>query len=209
MSAPTESPAAAGRESFAFTAENLKKVDAIVARFPKGRQASAVLPLLDLAQRQNGGWLPRAAMDYVAGLLHMPRIRVYEVATFYSMLNLSPVGRHHIQVCTSTPCWLRGSDGLVGTCQKVLAIPLGGTTEDGNFTLSEVECQGACVNGPMLRVDDDYFEDLDPESTEKLLGALQRGEAARPGPQSGRRASEPAAGLTTLTELTQPKAGDA
>jgi NADH-quinone oxidoreductase subunit E len=208
MSAPTETPAAAGPESFAFSAENLKKVDAIVARFPKGRQASAVLPLLDLAQRQNGGWLPRAAMDYVAGLLHMPRIRVYEVATFYSMLNLSPVGRHHIQVCTSTPCWLRGSDGLVGTCQKVLGIPLGATTEDGNFTLSEVECQGACVNGPMLRVNDDYFEDLDPESTEKLLGALRRGEAVRPGPQSGRRASEPAAGLTTLTEMPQQKAGE-
>ena len=140
-----------------------------------------MLPLLDLAQRQIGGWLPRAAMDYVAEMLGMPRIRVYEVATFYTMFNLSPVGRHLLQVCTTTPCWLRGSDEVVGACERKLGIGIGRTTADGMFTLVEVECLGACVNAPIIQVNDDFYEDLDGPTTEALLDALTRGrDAAAP-----------------------------
>jgi len=188
-------------DSFAFTKESLARLKAVIARYPEGRQASAVLAALDIAQGQQGGWLPRAAMDHVAEVLGMPRIRVYEVATFYNMFNLAPVGRHHVQVCTTTPCWLRGSDGVVGTCQKVLGVRLGETTPDGMFTVSEVECLGACVNAPMMRIGDHYYEDLDPESTERILMALKAGKEAPPGPQGKRRSSEPASGLTTLTEV--------
>ncbi|HZD25736.1 MAG TPA: NADH-quinone oxidoreductase subunit NuoE [Alphaproteobacteria bacterium] len=185
-------------KSFAFTAENLAKAKEIIARYPPRRQASAVMPLLDLAQRQHDNWLPRAAMDHVAELLEMPPIRVYEVATFYTMYNLAPMGRHFLQVCTTTPCWLRGSDEIVAACKRKLGIDIGETTEDGQFTLIEAECLGACVNAPMMQIGDDYYEDLTPESTEALLDALARGETPKPGPQSGRRGSEPAGGLTTL-----------
>jgi len=185
-------------ESFAFTAENAGKAKAMIAKYPDGWQASAVMPLLDLAQRQHDGWLPRAAMDTVADMLDMPPIRVYEVATFYTMYNLKPVGKHHVQVCTNLPCWLRGSDGVVGACRKSLGIGFGETTEDGMFTLSEVECLGACVNAPMMQVDDDYYEDLDSDSTEAILKKLKAGEPQKPGSQTGRHTSEPAAGLTTL-----------
>lgn len=187
--------------SFAFTAENLARIKKVIARYPAGRQASAVLAALDIAQRQHGGWLPRAAMDCVAELLGMANIRVYEVATFYNMFNLEPVGRHHVQVCTTTPCWLRGSDGIVGTCQKVLGVRVGETTADGMFTLDEVECLGACVNAPMMKIGDHYFEDLDPESTERLLMALKAGKPVKPGPQGSRHTSEPAGNLTTLTQV--------
>ena len=163
-----------------------------------GRQASAVLPLLDLAQRQHGGWLPRAAMDHVAGVLEMPRIRVYEVATFYTMYNLNPVGRYRVQVCTTTPCWLRGSDDVVAACRNKLGVDFGETTEDGLFTLQEVECLGACVNAPMILINDDYYEDLDAGGTEAILDALARGETPAPGPQNGRHTSEPEGGPTTL-----------
>jgi len=138
-----------GPESFAFTPENLERVNALIARCPEGRQASAVMALLDLAQRQNGGWLPRAAMDHVAAVLDMALIRVYEVATFYSMYNLAPIGENFIRVCTTTPCQLRGGDDILATCQRVLGIKLGETTADGKFTLGEVECLGACVNAPV------------------------------------------------------------
>ena len=187
-------------DSFAFTKENLAQLKKFIAKYPPGHQASAVMPALDLAQRQHGGWLPRAAMDHVAEVLGMAKIRVYEVATFYSMFNLAPVGRHHIQICTTTPCWLRGSDGVVGTCQKVLGVRVGDTTTDGMFTLSEVECLGACVNAPMMKIGDHYYEDLDPQSTENLLMALKAGREITPGPQSGRKGCEPAGGLTSLTE---------
>jgi NADH-quinone oxidoreductase subunit E len=190
--------------AFSFTEDNVERVKEIVALYPEGYQASAVMPLLDLAQRQMGGWLPRAAMDHVAELLEMPRIRVYEVATFYGMLNLAPVGRHMVKVCTTTPCWLRGSDEVLRACEKVLGVRCGETTADGEFTLSEVECLGACVNAPVVKFDNDYYEDLDPDSAERLLAKLKEGEATRPGPQSGRKASEPAGGLTSLTELPQP-----
>src|SRR5262245_55323356 len=129
-----------GPASFVFSAANLKTADAIVAKYPKGKHQSALLPLLDLAQRQNGGWLPPAALDYVADYLNLARIRVYEVATFYTMFNLKPVGKHHVQVCTTTPCWLRGSDQIVDACRKHLGVEVGETTADGKFTLSEVEC---------------------------------------------------------------------
>jgi NADH-quinone oxidoreductase E subunit len=183
--------------SFSFTAENLAAARAHIAKYPPGRQASAVLPLLDLAQRQMGGWLPRAAMDHVALILDMAPIRVYEVASFYTMLNLRPVGRWLLQACTTTPCWLRGSDAIVAACAKKLGIGVGETTADGRFTLVEVECLGACVNAPVLQVNDDFYEDLDGPATERLLEALGRGSPPPPGSAIGRSGSEPAGGPIT------------
>src|SRR5262250_1341044 len=161
--------------AFDFTPDNLDRAHAHIAKYPPGRQASAVLPLLDLAQRQHGGWLPQAAMDRVAEMLEMAPIRVYEVATFYTMLNLRPVGRYLLQACTTTPCWLRGSDEVVRACQQKLDIAVGRTTPDGFFTLVEVECLGACVNAPILQVNDDFYEDLDGPATEELIDALRGG----------------------------------
>ncbi len=185
-------------DGFAFTSVNAEAVKAVIAKYPKGWQDSAVMPLLDLAQRQNDGWLPRAAMDTVAKMLEMPPIRVYEVATFYSMYNLEPVGKHHVQICTNLPCWLGGSDAIVGACKKTLGIEMDMTTGDGLFTLSEAECLGACVNAPMMQIGDDYYEDLDSDSTQAILEALKAGETPKPGSQTGRHTSEPAGGLTTL-----------
>ena len=186
--------------SFAFTAKNMKTAKAIIAKYPKGRQASACMPLLDLAQRQHDGWLPRAAMDHVAEVLDMPPIRVYEVATFYTMYNKEPVGKHHVQVCTNISCLLKGSDQVAEACKKKLGIEFGETSADGEFTLSEVECLGACVNAPMMQINDDYFEDLDSDSAAKVLDALKDGETPTPGPQSARVGCEPAGGLTSLTD---------
>ena len=184
--------------TFAFTQENRARVDAIMARYPEGRQASAVLPVLDLAQRQGGGWLSRAAIEHVAEVLSMPRIRMEEVVSFYTMLHTRPVGEHVVWLCTTTPCWLCGSDDIVARAQAVLGITMGETTPDGTFTLLEAECLGACVNAPMVQIDDDYYEDLTPDSLEAILGAIGRGERPRAGPQAGRHSSEPAGGLTTL-----------
>jgi NADH-quinone oxidoreductase subunit E len=186
--------------SFDFTPENLERARAYIAKYPAGRQASAVLPLLDLAQRQHGGWLPRAAMDRVAELLGMAPIRVYEVATFYTMFNLRPVGRYLLQACTTTPCWLRGSEQVVNTCEEKLGIKVGGTTPDGLFTLVEVECLGGCVNAPILQVNDDFYEDLDAPATEALLDALRDGKPLPPGSVIGRHGSEPIGGRRTLSE---------
>ncbi len=196
----TEGQPVAQPESFEFTPENLERAQAHIAKYPPGRQASAVLPLLDLAQRQMGGWVPRAAMDYVGGLLGMPPIRVYEVATFYTMFNLRPVGKYLLQACTTTPCWLRGSDAVVAACEKKLGIGVGGTSADGLFTLVEVECLGACVNAPILQVNDDFYEDLDGPATEALLDAVRNGKAPLPGSVIGRQGSEPVSGRTTLVE---------
>ena len=193
--APVEQPA-----SFAFTPENLAKAKAYIAKYPPGRQASAVLALLDLAQRQHDNWLPRAALDVVADMLQMARIRVYEVATFYSMFNLRPVGKHFFQICTTTPCWLRGSDEVVKACEKKLGITIGETTPDGLFTLTEVECLGACVNAPIIQVNDDFYEDLDGPGTERLIEALKRGETPKPGSVIGRQTSAPVGGPKTLTD---------
>jgi len=185
-------------EPFEFSADNRRRAADFIAKYPDGRQASAVMPLLDLAQKQNGGWLPRAAMDHVAGILEMPPIRVYEVATFYTMYNLKPIGEHHVQVCTNLPCWLRGSDVVAAACKKNLGVDFGETTADGKFTLSEVECLGACVNAPMMQIDDDYYEDLDSDSTKAVLDELKAGGRPKPGPQGGRKGCEPAGGPTTL-----------
>jgi NADH-quinone oxidoreductase E subunit len=190
-------------KEFAFTAENLEKAKAILAKYPAVRQQSAVMPLLDLAQRQCGGWLPRVAMDVVADMLSMPRIKAYEVATFYSMYNLKPVGKHFVQVCTTTPCWLVGSENVVNACKKHLGIGLGETTADGNFTLVEVECLGACVNAPMAQINDDYYEDLTPENTVALLQALADGKPVKVGSQTGRRGSQAASGPTSLHEFAK------
>ena len=187
---------------FAFDRENEERARAIVAKYPPGRQASAVLPLLDLAQRQCGGWLPQSALDYVADYLDMPPMRVFEVATFYTMFNLRPVGRNHVQVCTNLPCWLRGSDGVADACKRTLGVDWGGTTDDGAFTLSEVECLGACVNAPMMQINDDYYEDLTAETAEQILTDLRDGKTPATGSQIGRRSSEPSGGLTSLTSRT-------
>ena len=184
--------------NFAFTPENLERAKRAMAKYPPGRQASAVLALLDLAQRQHGGWLPRAAMDHVAGILDMAPIRVYEVATFYTMFNLKPVGRYHLQVCRTTPCWLRGADELTETCKRKLGIGLKGRTADGKFSLIEVECLGACVNAPVVQINDDFYEDLDPKKLEAILDALARGEKPKMGSQIGRQGSAPEGGPQVL-----------
>lgn len=160
--------------TFIFTDENLQLADKFIKQYPPSRQRSAILPLLDLAQRQSGGWLPTAAIEYVAGKLAMPYIRAYEVASFYSMFNLKPVGKYHLQVCTTTPCWLRGSDDILKICENKLNIKLGETTPDGLFTLSEVQCLGACRVAPLIQINDDYYEDLDAEKTVKLLDKLKQ-----------------------------------
>jgi len=201
MSAASETPVEQPK-SFAFTPENLEKAKAHIAKYPPGRQASAVLPLLDLAQRQHDNWLPRAAMDVVADMLGMARIRVYEVGTFYSMFNLRPVGRHFFQICTTTPCWLRGSEEVVKACERKLGIAVGETTPDGQFTLTEVECLGACVNAPIIQINDDFYEDLDGAATERLIDALKRGERPKPGSVKGRQTSAPEGGPTTLRDLS-------
>jgi NADH-quinone oxidoreductase E subunit len=186
--------------TFAFTAENQARAQKHIAKYPAGRQQSAVLPLLDLAQRQNDNWLPRAAMDHVAELLHLAPIRVYEIATFYTMFNLRPVGKHFFQICTTTPCWLRGSDAVVAACHKKLGIGIGETTPDRLFTLREVECLGACVNAPVIQVNDDFYEDLDGPSTEALIDALRRGEKPPVGSVRGRQGSAPEGPRTTLKD---------
>ncbi|HEV8014483.1 MAG TPA: NADH-quinone oxidoreductase subunit NuoE [Stellaceae bacterium] len=188
--------------SFSFTPENFVKAKAYIAKYPPGRQASAVLSLLYLVQEQHDNWVPRAGMDVVAEMLAMPPIRVYEVASFYTMFNLEPVGRHFLQICTTTPCWLRGSNEIVAACKKKLGIGIGETTPDKKFTLFEVECVGACVNAPIIQVNNgDFYEDLDGPATEKLIDALARGEKPPAGSVKGRQGSEPAGGPTTLTEL--------
>ena len=190
---------------FAFDAESDAAITPILARYPAGRQASAVMPLLYVAQGQmkratGSGWIPRVAMDAVAERLSMPPIRVYEVATFYLMFNTRPVGRYHLQLCTTTPCWLRGSDEVVAACRRATGIEgWHETSADGLFTMSEVECLGACVNAPMLQVNDDYYEDMDAGRTEELIAALRRGEAPAAGSTIGRQTSAPVGGPITLT----------
>ncbi|MGB0682780.1 MAG: NADH-quinone oxidoreductase subunit NuoE [Magnetovibrionaceae bacterium] len=196
-------------DSFAFTEENLALADKIIAKYPAGRQQSAVMPLLQLAQKQHDNWLPKVAMDVIAEMLGMPPIRVYEVATFYTMYNLEPVGKYHVQVCTNLPCWLRGSDDVVEAAKEALGIGFGETTADGLFTLSEVECAGACVNAPMVQINEDYFEDLDSDSTHTILTTLKNGGTPTPGPQNGRKGCEPEGGLTSLTEFYPDQAAPA
>ena len=188
-------------EKFEFSAENLKLIEAIIAKYPAGRQASAVIPLLDIAQRQHDNWLPKAAIENVAEILEMAPIRVLEVATFYTMFNLKPVGKYFLQVCKTTPCWLRGSDDVLKCIGDKLKISNGETSDDGNFTLLEVECLGACVNAPILQVNDDFYEDLDYDNTSLLLDKLRDGKPTKPGSLIGRNQSESIDGATTLTTL--------
>lgn len=187
---------------FEFTDENKKRVEAILSIYPEGHKRGAMIPLLDLAQRQHG-WLPISAMHKVAEILGLPNMRVYEVATFYTMFMRKPTGTYHIQVCTTTPCWLRGSDNVLNVCKKKLGIEVGETTKDRKFTLSEVECLGACVNAPMMAVNDDYYEDLSEKDVEEILQDCAAGRTPKAGPRNGRFASEPKGGLTSLTE--EPK----
>jgi NADH-quinone oxidoreductase subunit E len=191
---------------FAFTPENEKQAKIVVGRYPPGRQHSAIIPLLDLAQRQVGaetntqGWLPVPVIEYVAAYLSMPYMRAYEVATFYTMFNLAPVGRYHVQVCGTTPCMLRGSDDVLEACYKK-GLKKGQTTPDGLFTLTEVECLGACANAPMVQINDDNYEDLTFKSTTAILNALAKGETPQPGPQVKRQTSAPAGKPTNLAEM--------
>ncbi len=154
---------------FVFTAENLKKAKDNIKMYPEGKQASAVMSLLYLAQDQCGGWIPEPAMRYIADLLEIPHIQVYEVANFYTMYNLSPVGKYLIQVCRTTPCWLCSSNDVLNTCKKILGINVGETTKDNLFTLKEVECLGACVNAPVIQINNDYYENLTPKKMEEII----------------------------------------
>lgn len=195
--------------TFAWSKANAAKAKAIVARYPTGRQRSAVMPLLDLAQRQVGeetktqGWLPLPVMEYVAQYLDMPVIRVVEVATFYFMYNLVPVGKFHVQVCGTTPCMLRGSDEIMAACKK-RGMAKGHTTDDGMWTLTEVECMGNCASAPMVQINEDNYEDLTPESLNAVLDALAAGKTPKPGTQlKGRHTVEPLGGPTTLKAMVK------
>lgn len=188
-------------ESFAFTKENEAEVKRIVAKYPKGRQASAVMPLLDLAQRQHDNWIPMAAIELIAQKLDMAEIRVLEVATFYTMFNLKPVGKYFLQACTTTPCWLRGSDNMMRCIKDRYGISSGETSACGRFSLLEVECLGACVNAPILQVNDDFYEDLDYASTGALLDSLEADAPLPVGSATGRSGSEATGGATSLSAL--------
>ena len=159
--------------SFIFDKKNLNLAEDIVKKYPPHGKRSAILPLLDLAQRQNGGWLSIPAIEYVANMLGIAYIRAYEVATFYTMFNLKPIGKHHIKVCTTTPCWLRGSSDIIKTCEQKLGIKEKEVTKDQKFSLIEIECLGACVNAPVVQINDDYYEDLTQEKMENILDKLQ------------------------------------
>ena len=204
---PDEAETRARWGAFEWTPENAEQAKKVIARYPAGRQQSAVMPLLDLAQRQVGaetqtnGWLPVPVMEYIGRQLDMPYMRVYEVATFYTMYNLAPVGRYHVQVCGTTPCMLRGSDDVMAAC-KSRGLKKGHTTADGLFTLTEVECMGHCSSAPMVQINDDNFEDLDFDRTLAILDALAKGESPKTGTQEpGRHTVEPLGGPTTLTAM--------
>ncbi len=198
-------------ENFEFNSKFKKSVKEAIECYPKGRQQSAVMPLLDLAQRQiaaegakanpvYGGWIPKAAMDHIANLLDMQKVKVYEVASFYSMYNTAPVGKYLLQFCSTTPCWLRGSDKIIEATKDHLNIGMGQTTADGKFTLIEVECLGACVNAPMVQINDDYYEDLTPDNMKEILDCLSEDLKPTIGSQTGRRASMPCSGPTCLSK---------
>lgn len=176
---------------FCFNEVNLKKANQIIKKYPEGREQSAILPLLDMAQRQNEGWLSQDTIEYVAHLLDMPLIRAYEVATFYTMFNLKPVGKYHIQICTTTPCLLRGAEKIMQTCYDKLNIKCKQVTNDGNFSITEVECLGACVNAPVVQINDDYYEDVDKTIMGKLIDQMKAGKKIKHGSQIGRNGSAP------------------
>jgi len=185
---------------FEFTPENKERIEAILSNYPEGHKVAAMMPILDLAQRQYNGWLPISAMNKTAEILQCNPMRVYEVATFYTMYNRNPIGKHHLQLCTTTPCMLCGSDSILKVIEDKLGIKPGETTKDKMFTLNEVECLGACVNAPMIQIGDDYFEDLKPEDMADIIDDLQAGRTPKVGPRSGRFTCEPADGLTSLCD---------
>ncbi|PKQ07093.1 MAG: NADH-quinone oxidoreductase subunit NuoE [Alphaproteobacteria bacterium HGW-Alphaproteobacteria-12] len=191
--------------SFAFTAENIEWAKQQIAKYPEGKQASAIIPLFWRAQEQHG-WLPEPAIRYVADMLGMDYIRGLEVATFYTMFNLSPVGEHNVQLCGTTPCWLRGADELKEVCRTHIG-PEGQVSADGKLSWIEVECLGACVNAPMVQINADYYEDLDAATLERLLADMRAGKDVKPGPQNERHSSEPAGGLTSLTSSETAQTG--
>jgi len=205
-------PAEVQPKEFSFTAENLAWAKKQLEKYPEGRQASAVIPLLWKAQEQCGGWVPEAAIRYVADFLSMAHIRVMEIATFYTMFNLAPVGRYHVQLCGTTPCMLRGADDLKTVCKKKIGEQFE-VTPDGALSWVEVECLGACVNAPMAQINYDFYEDLTPEILERILDDLKAGKVPPPGPQIDRQFSAPVGGPTTLTDpaiyATAPHQADA
>ena len=187
-------------DNFEFNSENLSNAKKIIENYPEGKQQSAVMALLYIAQRQNNNWIPLVAMKYIAKLLHMSYIKVYEVATFYSMYNLSPVGNYFIQVCTTTPCMIRGAYKLVEACQEKISKNEKELSKDKSCSWMEVECLGACVNAPMMQINDDYFEDLDKEKTLKIIDQILNGKKPKPGSYRGRSNSEPEKNRKTLLE---------
>ncbi|MGE3149219.1 MAG: NADH-quinone oxidoreductase subunit NuoE [Pseudorhodoplanes sp.] len=201
MSVRRLAPAEQQPKDFAFTAENMEWARGQIAKYPDGRQASAVIPLLWRAQEQAGGWVPEAAIRHVADMLSMAHIRVLEVATFYTMFNLEPVGRFHVQLCGTTPCVLRGAEELKKVCHRRIGEPHH-VTEDGALSWIEVECLGACVNAPMAQINYDFYEDLTPESLARILDDLAAGKDVKPGPQIDRQFSAPVGGPTTLTDAS-------
>ena len=191
--------------SFKFSKENEAEIKRVIAKYPKGRQASAVMPLLDIAQRQHDNWIPMKAIELIASKLDMAEIRVLEVATFYTMFNLKPVGQFFLQACNTTPCWLRGSDEMVRAIKDRYSISSGETSVCGRFSLLEVECLGACVNAPILQVNDDFYEDLDYQTTSELLESLEAGSPLTVGSVLGRSGSEATEGATTLASIKSKK----
>ena len=178
-------------DNFSFSNENLLKAKDIVKMYPKNYRESSIMPLLSMAQSQNDGWLPKKAIEYVSKFLNVPEMKVLEIATFYSMYNLSPVGKHHIEICTTSPCMLRGSDNLLEKLKNWIGINTGEITDDNKFSLNRVECLGACVNAPVVKINENYYEDLDLQSFEELINKLNSNKNVKIGPQSSRKGSEP------------------
>ena len=194
-------PAKNQPEDFKFNSSSLEAAKSIVAKYPEGKQQSAVMALLYIAQKQNDNWIPLAAMKYIAKFLNMPYIKVYEVATFYSMYNLSPVGKYFVQVCTTTPCLLRGANEIVKACQKKISKTENTISENGMCSWTEVECLGACVNAPMMQINDEYYEDLNKEKTLEILDTILKGDTPKAGSYRGRVNNEPENNRKTLMEF--------
>ena len=188
-------------EKFEFSAQNLEEAKKIISKYPDGKQQSAVMALLYIAQKQNENWIPLAAVKYIGKFLDMPYIKVYEVATFYSMYNLTPVGKHFIQICTTTPCMIRGAHKLVEACKEKISEKENVLSKDKSCSWVEVECLGACVNAPMLQINDEYYEDLDKEKTLKILEEILTGKNPKPGSYRGRLNNEPENNRKTLLEI--------
>tara|TARA_Y100001970_G_scaffold6300_1_gene7170 strand:- start:1189 stop:1797 length:609 start_codon:yes stop_codon:yes gene_type:complete len=186
---------------FEFNKKNLDEANKLLKKYPEGKQQSAVMPLLYLAQKQNDNWIPLVAMKYIAKLLKMPYIKVYEVATFYTMYNLSPVGKYFFQVCTTTPCMIRGAYDIVNICKKKISDKENQLSKDKICSWMEVECLGACINAPMMQINDDYYEDLNKEKAEKIIKQIQNGEKPLPGSYRGRKNSEPENNRKTLLNI--------